>query len=433
MPSFHLCAGVIGLSALFSLINQHTLRLPTTAALLLLSALAGGATLLADRLLPDLGLRQIVAELVEDANLPRTVLQGALGFLLFAAAYNVDLRALWRRKWTVLVLATLGVAASTLLLGLAMHAAFALAGLDLSLAWCLAFGALVAPTDPVAVAEVLRRVGLPPGLQATISGESLFNDGAGVIGFVTLAGVAAAAGAGAAGPPPLPAEVAFGFLTASVGAALLGTATGWLALCAMRSVDEVNLELMISLALVTITYSLGEVLDLSAPIAVATAGLLIGHYGPRRAISPGSRGQIETFWSLVDGLLNALLFLAIGFQLVVIQLTSPILLAATAAIPLALLARAVSVLLPTLAIPAPLGGRLAGIAILSWGGLRGGVSVALALTLPPGPWRDPLLAACYAVVLFTVLVQGLTLERLVRRLQPTIDAATRRHEAAAPG
>lgn len=390
--------------------------------------MAGGLTLLADRLLPGLGLRHLVGGWVEDANLPRTVLQGALGFLLFTAAYNADLRALWRRKWTVLVLATLGVAATTLLLGLAMHGAFALAGLDLSLAWCLVFGALVAPTDPVAVAGVLRRVGLPPGLQATISGESLFNDGAGVIAFVTLAGVA-----GAAGTTPTPGGVVLGFLVASVGAALLGMAAGWLALRAMRSVDEVDLELMISLALVTITYSLGEVLDLSAPIAVATAGLLVGHYGPRRAISAGSRGQIETFWSLIDGLLNALLFLAIGFQLVVIELTPPILLAAAAAIPLALLARAVSVLLPTLAIPVPLRGRLAGIAILSWGGLRGGVSVALALTLPPGPWRDPLLAACYAVVLFTVLVQGLTLERLVRRLQPAIDAAQRQRRAAAAG
>jgi CPA1 family monovalent cation:H+ antiporter len=382
--------------------------------------------LLTEALVPTLGLRDAVADLVKTANLPQTVLRGALGFLLFAAAYNVDLRALWSRKWAVLALATAGVAIATMLLGLAMWAVFALTGLGISLAWCLTFGALVAPTDPVAVAGVLQRAGLPPGLKAIIAGESLFNDGVGVVLFTTLLGIASASG-----PSPQISTLALRLLIEAAGAGLLGIAAGALALAAMRSVDQANLELMISLALVMLTYSIAELVGVSAPIAVAATGLLVGHFGPRRAMSANTRRQLETFWSLVDGLLNAVLFLTLGLELVIIQFTWAIAASAAAAILLSLLCRIASVLPTGLAIQVPWRGRLAGLAILSWGGVRGGVSVALALTLPSGPARDPLLAACYAIVLFTVLVQGLTLEPLARRVRPALDAALGRCQSRA--
>ncbi len=424
MTSFQLVSLLFGLAALFGTLNHVTLRLPTTIGLLLLALLASLGLVAVQAVWPGLGLRRIAEHVVAQTDLPRTFLSGALSFLLFAGALHVDLDMLWRRRGTVLLLSTVGVALSIALFAAGIWLVLAGLGLAVPMAWCLVLGAIVAPTDPVAVLEVLRRVGLSPELQATIAGESLFNDGVGVVAFLALLGVADTA-SGTGGVTVL--GVAGDLLRQSVGGFALGLAAGGMAFAALRSIDKHDVELMISLALVTLTYSVAQLVDVSGPIAVVVAGLLVGNPGKRHAMSENTWNNVGLFWLLIDEVLNALLFLLIGFELVVLDLSLRLLVAAVAAIVLAVAVRAVSVALPVwaldLALPrAQRQGDAPTLAALTWGGLRGGVSVALVLSLPPGPYRGTLLACSYAIVVFTILVQGMTLARVVAAAQRWSDA-----------
>jgi Na+:H+ antiporter len=310
-----------------------------------------------------LALRAALSGLVERVNFPQTFLNGALSLLLFAGAFHVDLDALWHRKWRVLVLATVGVVVATALFGVGMYSVFRWWAIDVPLIWCFVLGSIVAPTDPVAVLGVLRRVGLEPEVQATIAGESLFNDGVGVVVFSILLATATGTSTAISG-----AEVLASFVLEAVGGAVLGLAAGYVAFLAMRSIDKYDLELMISLALVMVTYSVAGLAHLSGPIAVAVAGLLIGHYGTRQAMSEATREHVEAFWLTIDEILNALLFLLIGVELVAIDLSGSVLGAAGAAIALSFATRAVSVSLPTLAIAPRMPGKMAYLVALTWAG-----------------------------------------------------------------
>ncbi len=419
MTSFQLVSLLFGLAALFGTLNHLTLRLPNTIGLLLLAMSASLLLVALQAVWPGLGLRRAAERIVAQTDLPRTLLSGALAFLLFAGALQVDLDMLWRRKRTVLLLSTVGVALSIALFAAGIWLVFGVLGLAVPMAWCLVLGAIVAPTDPVAVLEVLRRVGLPAELQATIAGESLFNDGVGVVAFVALLGLAETAG-GAGDVTAL--GVAGDMLRQSAGGFALGLASGGVAFVALRPVDKHDVELMISLALVTLTYSIAGLVGVSGPIAVVVAGLLIGSHGRRHAMSEATWDNVGLFWLLIDEILNALLFLLIGFELVVLDLSLPLLAASAAAIVLAVAVRAVSVALPVWALDLtrPRAGRRGDaptLAALTWGGLRGGVSVALVLSLPPGPYRGTLLACSYAIVVFTIVVQGMTLARVVAAAQ----------------
>lgn len=421
MTSFQLVSLLFGLAALFGTLNHVTLRLPNTIGLLVLAMAASLLLVALQAVWPGLGLRRAAERIVAQTDLPRTLLSGALAFLLFAGALQVDLDMLWRRKRTVLLLSTVGVALSIALFAAGIWLVFGVLGLAVPMAWCLVLGAIVAPTDPVAVLEVLRRVGLSPELQATIAGESLFNDGVGVVAFIALLGLAETATGGAGGGVTA-LGVAGEMLRQSAGGFALGLASGGLAFVALRPVDKHDVELMISLALVTLTYSVAGLVDVSGPIAVVVAGLLIGSHGRRHAMSEATWDNVGLFWLLIDEILNALLFLLIGFELVVLDLSLPLLAASAAAIVLAVAVRAVSVAVPVWALDltrprARRRGDAPTLAALTWGGLRGGVSVALVLSLPPGPYRGTLLACSYAIVVFTIVVQGMTLARVVAAAQ----------------
>jgi CPA1 family monovalent cation:H+ antiporter len=342
---------------------------------------------------------------LEQASFPAALLNGALSFLLFAAALSVKFDDAWQRKGTIAVLATAGVLLSTFLMGGAMWLVFGLAGLSVPLVWALVLGAITAPTDPIAVSAALERVGLPATLRATISGESLLNDGVGVLMYALLVGIAAG------GKDFSATNFALLFVYEAAGGALLGLATGWLAYRAMRSIDQHDVEIMITFALVTVTYSIAEVLGLSGPIAVVIAGVLVGGRARKRAMSDKTRLHIDVVWSVIDEVLNSLLFLLIGLEIVVVEGNVAVLLAAAAAAVLSLAVRFASVA-PLAFLLSRLKVRTGATVLLTWAGLRGGISIALALALPESDYRQIILASVYGVVLFTILVQGLTLERV---------------------
>jgi CPA1 family monovalent cation:H+ antiporter len=336
------------------------------------------------------------------------LLNGLLGAILFAGALEIDLNDLLSHRWLILVLATAGVLMSTVLVGTVVWFVVAWVGLSLPYAYALVFGALISPTDPVAVLAILKRARTPSGLQVLISGESLFNDGIGVVVFTVILGVAVSGHATAE-------HVAELFVVEAVGGIAYGLLLGYLAFILLREVDEYAVEILVTLAVVTGGYALAVRLHTSGPLAMVVAGLLIGNRGRRLAMSQRTRERLDTFWLVVDESLNAMLFVLIGLELLALELRWEYLLAGIIAIPLVLGARLTSVSLPILAIRLRTAVKPYTIRLLTWGGLRGGIAIALALSIPPTAERGLILALTYTVVVFSILVQGLTVEPLARR------------------
>ena len=413
MSSFDLVALLLLLAALAGFLNHRWLRMPRSIGLLVIALALSAAIMVADHITGAVGVRRWLSRVLIVADLPYVLFNGALGFLLFAGALHLDLRALRNHAWTVFALATVGVLLATILYGGAIWQVFRLAGLSVPFAWCVVLGAILAPTDPIAVSGLLREAGLPPGLLAVITGESLFNDGIAVVVFTVALGVAS----GATDSDTVTAgRIIEAFVREGLGGALLGLCTGYAAFRAMRLIDEYNLELTISLALVTVTYAAAIRIGVSGPIAVVVAGLLIGNHATRHAMSETTRTNVTLFWSLIDQLLNALLFLLIGFEVLTIDTRHFWPAVMGAGVVLAVLVRFVSASIPAVALNLRRLHHLRNLTVLTWGGLRGGISVALALALPRGPYRDLLLQVVYAVAVFTIVVQGLTMPRLLRWL-----------------
>ncbi|MEO8683688.1 MAG: sodium:proton antiporter [Devosia sp.] len=409
---FDIIAVLLVLTAAFAWINHALLKLPQTIGLLVM-ALAASLVLIAVELaLPQFRLYEDAAELMRQVDFEETVLNGLLAFLLFAGALHVDFSAMKSRLGPIATMATVGVLLSTILVGTGFWLLAHLFTVPVPFAWALVFGSLISPTDPVAVLSTLKQVAVPKPLETIMTGESLFNDGVGVVLFTVL--LAAATSMGGEGFDLV--HIGELFLVDAVGGGILGLATGYIAYRAMRAIDDYPVEVLISLALVTGTYALATKLHMSGPIAVVVAGILIGNRGPVDALSDQTQRFMFGFWTLIDEILNSVLFLLIGLEVLVLRFDWSFTALAVSAIPLALVARFISVGLPVLALRRMTHFTKGTVRILTWGGLRGGISVALALALPESDIKTIILAATYAVVVFTIIIQGLTLAPLVKRI-----------------
>ena len=392
----------------FGAINYLFFKLPSSIGILVVSLLASLSTMGIDALMPELGIAEAIRTTITGIDFSTTLLEGMLGLLLFAGALHVKLSDL-RTEWSlVMLMATIGVGLSTAIFGLG----FAwMTGIPIMIA--LVFGALISPTDPVAVLGVLREANLKKSLETKIAGESLFNDGVGYVVFLVLVGLAFPAddhhGSGLYGAARL-------FLQEALGGAILGLVLGWAIFRVMRQIDDYPLEVLLTLALAFGGYQLSVWLHVSAPIMAVCAGLLIGDIGSKHGMSEETRHYVDAFWSLIDEILNAVLFLMIGFEVFAIAFDGSILLTASFAIALALVARLAAVALPVLALRPFRQFSHGIIPIMTWGGLKGGISVALALSLPDSEWKPLILTATYVVVVFSIIVQGLPVSRLANRL-----------------
>lgn len=406
MKLFNILAILITLSAVFSYINHRYIRLPNTIGLMLIALLVSLGMIILGKM--GFGLEQDARKLLDSIDFNETLLHGMLSFLLFAGALHINLSDLARQKRIISLLATAGVAGSTFVVGIMSWWVFNTLEICLPLIYCLLFGALISPTDPIAVISILKSAGVPKSLETKIAGESLFNDGVAVVVFIVLLEVATGGHAVTAG------SVAFLFIKEALGGVVFGLVIGVIAYWMLKSVDNYQVEILITLALVTGGFALADAIHISGPIAIVVAGLLIGNHGRHLAMSKKTRRNLDTFWELVDEILNAVLFVLIGLEVLVLTFTREYFVASLLLIPLLLLARFVSVGLPVTILRPFRTFSPHVVKILTWGGLRGGISVALALSLPKGPSRETILAVTYCIVVFSILVQGLTIGKLVR-------------------
>ena len=410
MSIFEIGGFLIGLSALFGYINHRFLRLPHTIGLVMMALAASLVLVLVDLLSPEARVTGVVTGILEQIDFHETVMNGMLSFLLFAGALHVDFSVFRSKLLAISVMATVGILISTFLIGWVSWLLLNYFGIDMPFIWALVFGALISPTDPVAVLGLFKTVDVPETLEAKMAGESLFNDGVGVVVFTVVVAIAVGGG------DTTPLSVAELFLAEAVGGGLLGLFAGYIGYRAMHQIDEHNLEVLITLALVMVTYSVALRLHLSGPIAMVVAGLFIGNRGMRFAVSENTKDHIRKFWSLLDEILNSVLFLLIGLEVLIIAQRADHIGVALLLIPVTLAARWCAVYVPITVLSRWRSFTKGAIPILTWGGLRGGIAVALALSLPVNEYKPTILTITYAVVLFSIIVQGLTIKTLVERI-----------------
>lgn len=404
MTFFQVTAILIVFAALGGYVNHRFMKLPTTIGHMVFALLVSlGAIGLQKAGLVDL---TATTEFLRSIDFSQVLLHGMLSFLLFAGALHINLDLLKRVKWPVFTLATLGTLLATFLTGTLIWLITGWLGLPLPYIYALLFGALIAPTDPIAVLAILKQVGAPEDLYVKIGGESLFNDGIGVVLFLTILGIATGQNA------PDFSSAGLLFLREAVGGLALGGLFGWATCWLLRSIDEYKVEVLLSLALVFGGYALAEFIHVSAPIAMVVAGLITGNQGREHGMSDVTRDHLDLFWELLDEVLNAVLFMLIGLEMLVIAISPAHMQIGLLAIAAVLAGRVVSVSLPVCILRFCNSFEKGTVTLLTWGGLRGGLSIAMALSLPNGPEKDIILPVTYMVVLFSIIVQGLTFRRV---------------------
>ena len=410
MSTFQIISAVVCLVAVFGYLNHRFVRLPDAIGITAIGVLVSIGAIVLARF--DAAVATEMRGSVAQIDFPEILLHGVLGLLLFAGSLHIDIRDVAKEKWLILSLATFGVVASTALVGAGFFAVTHTIGMPISWLYCLLFGALISPTDPVAVLAVIKRVGVPKSLETRIAGESLFNDGTGVVVFLTLLALVGGGAEVSAG------STALLFITEVVGGTLFGIAAGYLGYFMLRGVDSYPVEILITLALATAGYAAAEALHVSAPIAVVLMGLIVGNRGRKDAMSDETLKRLFGFWEVLDELMNLLLFGFIGLEMMTLTFSIDQMIVAVAGIVIVLVARFASVGVPILVTPRLRMFRRAATAIMTWGGLRGGISIALALSLPAFPGREVVISTAYAVVIFSILVQATTLHRVIGTVLP---------------
>ena len=404
---FDVAVSCLVLTALLAYLNHRFIGLPTTIGVMGIALLLSFALFGFDKL--GFGaLRDFEMSLLSSIDFSELLMQGMLSLLLFAGALHVDLSELQAYKWQVGILAVFGTLVSTALVSFGLWAILPYTGVELPLSYCLIFGALISPTDPIAVMGVLKSAGAPKSLEIVIAGESLFNDGVGVVLFSLMLAMVTS------GDAPTAAHGAMLLLEEGGGGIVFGLVLGFVTYRMLKSIDSYQEEVLITLAAVLGGYALASRLHVSGPLAMVVAGLIIGNHGRALAMSDKTREHLDMFWELLDSILNAVLFMLIGLEVILIEFSANLALAAAVVIAATLVARLLSVGAPIALLGRAFRLPEGALQVLTWGGLRGGISVALALSLPNGPQRDLVLALTYAVVVFSILVQGLSIGKVVR-------------------
>ena len=406
MSLLDLSALLLTLAALFGYLNHRFIGLPTTIGIMVITMVISLTMVLLGKLGLHLG-ADAAAALLADIDFDDALMHGMLSFLLFAGALHVDIAELARHRLIIAALATGSVVFTTFAVGTASWLLLPLLGLSLDYGYCLLFGALIAPTDPVAVLAIMRTTNVSKSLRTKVAGESLFNDGVAVVVFLVIAqSVLSGEAVTVTGVVKL-------FAIEAIGGVVYGFLIGWFCFHLLKSVDNYQIEVLLTLALVMGGYSLASYLHISGPLAMVVAGLYIGNRGRRDAMSDRTREHLDNFWELIDEILNSVLFLLIGLEVLAVAADLHVLAAGLLIIPMVLLARFVSVGVPVLVLKRFREFSPGAVRVLTWGGLRGGISVAMALSLPLGEARDLLVSIAYVVVVFSIVVQGLTIRKVV--------------------
>ena len=405
MNHIQVFAVLISLTGLLAYLNQRFLRAPVSIGLMFMSLIFALGMVLLE--LAGVPLAQEAQRMIRMIDFEKLLMQGMLGLMLFAGALHVNLNDLLESGIEICIFATVCVLVSSLLIGLATFGICHVLGFAPRFIDCMVLGALISPTDPIAVLGILQDAGAPKRLTAKLSGESQFNDGIGVVIFMIILGMSGGGGELSIG------HAAYLFMSEALGGVIFGLLLGGVGYLMLKGIDDYKAEILITLGLATGGYSLAAVSHVSAPIAAVVAGLFIGNEGKRLAMSHVTVERLNLFWELVDHVLNALLFVMIGLEALVLAFAVDYWLAGLMLIPLALISRYMSLSLPVGIMRLWRPFAPGAVPIMTWGGLRGGISVALALSLPDGPYRELFLTMTYAVVVFSILVQGLTLKKMV--------------------
>jgi CPA1 family monovalent cation:H+ antiporter len=409
MTLFQTFSILIVLSALFAYINFRYLKLPATIGLMLIALIASLVLFLIGTLFPEI--LSDVAVFIKGFDFSELLLGSMLSFMLFAGAIHINIEDLRKEKISIIAFSTISVVLSTFIIGNIMYYILPLFGLNIPLISCLLFGSLISPTDPIAVLGILKSVKVPKSLETKIAGESLFNDGVAVVVFITIWETAKS--------PEIPGfiEIAKLFLQEAVGGMLLGFLVGYFGFRLMRSIDNYKVEVLITLAIVMGGYTLASLIHVSGPLAMVVAGILVGNQGKKYAMSEKTGEYVSKFWELMDDILNAVLFVLIGLELLVVQDISNYIWIGFITIFIALLVRYITVLIPSFLIRFSDKFEHKTVMVLTWGGLRGGISIALALSLTNNLNKDLWVSLTYFVVAFSILIQGLSIGKLIKRLK----------------
>ena len=405
MELINIIAIIISISSAFSYINYRFIKLPTTIGVLIIAIICS-LILIAISSLGYIQFEKSAELVISSIDFDQTLMHGMLSFLLFAGALHINIDYLAKQKWVIISLASIGLVFSTFLIGSFTWIICNLLNVDLDSIYSLVFGALISPTDPIAVLGILKKAGIPKSLETKVVGESLFNDGIGIVVFLVLIEIAFS------GHKFDLSSVLVLFLSETVGGAVFGFVIGWIVYKLLKTVDNYHVEILMTLALVMGGYTLAIYLHLSGPIAIVVAGLLIGNRGRILAMSDKTRDNLDTFWELIDEILNVILFVLIGLEILIISFSINYIYASLLIIPVILFSRFITVFIPVTILKYLRDFSPNAIKIMTWGALRGGISVALALSIPAGTEREIIVSITYIVVVFSIIVQGLTISRL---------------------